>query len=192
VVAENPIAGGGVGVLRTIRDTIEGGGFSGQLVIPNHPHNMVLQLWAETGAIGAVLLASALLLAAFRLPAPSALGASAPRTAMLVGVMGAVGCVSFDLWNEWWWGVGALLAVLVIVMPRSSQVTKPVARGITFGETRPAFDGEAVHTEKVASADQSVSGSSDTLVAPAKLPATHNNFHLVRLLLALMVLSITA
>ena len=187
VVAENPIAGGGVGVLRTIRDTIEGGGFSGQLVIPNHPHNMVLQLWAETGAIGAVLLASALLLAAFRLPAPSALGAAAPRTAMLVGVMGAVGCVSFDLWNEWWWGVGALLAVLVIVMPRSSQVTKPVARGITFGETRPVFDGEAVHTENVASADQSISGSSDTLVAQAKLPATHNNFHLVRLLLALMV-----
>jgi O-antigen ligase len=112
VVAENPVAGAGVGALRTMRDTMEDGGFAGQLVIPNHPHNMALQLWAETGAIGAALLAAAILMASMRLPAPAALGSVAPRVAALAGVMAAIGCVSFDLWNEWWWGVGALLAVL--------------------------------------------------------------------------------
>lgn len=112
VVAEEPVTGAGVGALRTMRDTMEVGGFAGQLVIPNHPHNMALQLWAETGLIGAGLLAAAILLVSLRLPTPAALGMVAPRVATLAGVMAAIGCVSFDLWNEWWWGVGALLAVL--------------------------------------------------------------------------------
>jgi peptidoglycan/LPS O-acetylase OafA/YrhL/O-antigen ligase len=189
VVAEKPVTGGGVGVLRTMRDTFESGGFSSQLVIPNHPHNMALQLWAETGAIGAALLATLLLLAGFRLPVPSALGAAGPRTAMLVGVMGAVGCVSFDLWNEWWWGVGALLAVLVIVTPRSPQVAKPVARGITFGDDRQAFDGEPIRPAQPANAEPSPHEPSDRRVAPEQPSSTHNNFHLVRLLLALMVVA---
>ena len=189
VVAEKPVTGGGVGVLRTMRDTFESGGFSSQLVIPNHPHNMALQLWAETGAIGAVLLAAALLLASFRLPAPSALGATGPRTAMLVGVMGAVGCVSFDLWNEWWWGVGVLLAVLVIITPRSTQVPKPVARGIVFGEDRPAFDGESLQPAAPLGSDTVDTELTHRPVTPKRPSATHNNFHLVRLLLALMVVA---
>jgi O-antigen ligase len=113
VVAEEPIKGGGVGVLRTMRDRIDAGAFTDQYVIPNHPHNMMLQVWAETGAIGALLLAAAVLLAAFRLPHPAAIGAAAPRAATLAGAMTAIGCVSFDLWNGWWWALGALLAVLV-------------------------------------------------------------------------------
>ncbi len=189
VVAENPIKGGGVGVLRTMRDTFESGGFSSQLVIPNHPHNMALQLWAETGAIGAVLLAAALLLASFRLPPPSAIGATGPRTAMLVGVMGAVGCVSFDLWNEWWWGVGVLLAVLVIVTPRSTHVTKPAARGITFGDDRSVPNGEPIRPLQSGNAEPFPHEPSDRLVAPGQPSATQNNFHLVRLLLALMVVA---
>jgi len=189
VVAENPIAGGGVGVLRTMRDTFESGGFSSQLIIPNHPHNMALQLWAETGAIGAFLLASALLLAAFRLPAPSVLGSAAPRTAMLVGVMGAVGCVSFDLWNEWWWGVGALLGVLVIVAPRSANIPKPVGRGIVFGDDRAMPVDEHLVPATAAKAESAKSELPDTLGIAGRLSATHNNFHLVRLLLALMVVA---
>lgn len=114
VVAESPITGAGVGALRTMRETMEVGGFASQLVIPNHPHNMPLQLWAETGAIGAILLAAAIVLASFRLAAPTHLGAAGPRVAMLAAVMGAIGCVSFDLWNDWWWGVGALLATLAV------------------------------------------------------------------------------
>jgi peptidoglycan/LPS O-acetylase OafA/YrhL len=172
-----------------MRDTFESGGFSSQLVIPNHPHNMALQLWAETGAIGAALLATVLVLAGFRLPSPSALGAAGPRTAMLVGVMGAVGCVSFDLWNEWWWGVGALLAVLVIVTPRSPHVARPVAPGITFGDDRQAFDGEPLRPAQAGNAEPSPHEPSDRLVAPEQPSETHNNFHLVRLLLALMVVA---
>ena len=39
-------------------------------VLPLHPHNMPLQVWAETGAIGAILASLALLLIGWRLTAP--------------------------------------------------------------------------------------------------------------------------
>ena len=53
VINEHPITGSGLGVLRTIRERIESGTFTGQFTVPNHPHSMMLELWAETGAIGA-------------------------------------------------------------------------------------------------------------------------------------------
>lgn len=135
VIDNNPVFGSGVGVLRTQREMIPEGVFANLYYIPNHAHNMLLQLWAETGVVGALLLAITVVLAAFRLPAPQSLGRSALRVAGLIGGMVAA-WISFDLWNEWWWTVGILLAVLVAGCPSPSVETQRrtrTARGITFG-----------------------------------------------------------
>jgi O-antigen ligase len=135
IVWQSPITGSGLGVLRAHSETIPDGAFAGQLFIPNHAHNMTLQLWAETGGIGAALLSVAIILAAFRLPAPSSLGAQGRRAAALVGVMLAVCTVSFDLWNEFWWAIGGLLAVLAILTSKNAAPkNKKQVRTITFGE----------------------------------------------------------
>lgn len=121
IISENPIFGSGVGALRTYQEKIPDGVFAGQLHVPNHPHNMLLQLWAETGAAGAALVSVTVVLAAFRLPSPAALGSVSPRITAVVGGMIAT-WVSFDLWNEWWWSVCCLLAVLTAVKARQPSV----------------------------------------------------------------------
>jgi O-antigen ligase len=135
VIAGHPFIGAGVGVLRTILDTIPGGVFEGQMIVPNHAHNMTLQLWAETGAVGAGLLSLALLLAGWRLPKPESLGAGALPVAALAGGMTAIACVSFDLWNENWWAVCGYIAVVTVAVQRGSGWSRPApaAVGITFG-----------------------------------------------------------
>jgi O-antigen ligase len=85
IIHENPVFGAGLGVLRTIDDKIPDGPQKGQLLVPNHSHNMVLQLWAESGAIGATLVALAILCASFRMPRPGKLGVSGYLAAALAG-----------------------------------------------------------------------------------------------------------
>lgn len=118
IIHQNPLLGQGVGALRSYQERIPEGVFADQLVIPNHAHNMLLQLWAEMGLAGAALLSATILLAAFRLPKPLEFGRAGPRAATLVGVAMAIGVVSFDLWNPGWWGVVSILAMLCAVYAR--------------------------------------------------------------------------
>ena len=119
IIGQNPLFGDGVGALRSYQETIAEGPFAGQLYVPNHAHNMALQLWAETGLVGALLLSAAIMLAAFRLPTPAQLRSTAPRIAVLAGVVLAIGVVSYDLWNPGWWGVVSILAVLCVAHART-------------------------------------------------------------------------
>ena len=121
IVAAHPVFGGGVGVLRTIHEVAQEGVFTGQNVVPNHAHNMFLQVWAETGAVGALLVAATLVLAAWRMPAPQRLGASAIQVAGLVGGASAISLVSYDLWHEWWWGAVGLLSLLCVTTYKKTQ-----------------------------------------------------------------------
>lgn len=138
LIHEHPITGLGLGAFRTMREPIESGVFTGQMMIPNHPHNMLLQLWGETGAVGAGLLSLAILIASWRIPDQRKLGAAGLRGAAVVGAMVAITAVYFDLWNEWWWAVGGLLVVLAVSTPSTTPLKvsrKPEGRSITFGET---------------------------------------------------------
>jgi O-antigen ligase len=121
VIGMHPVIGSGVGVLRTIRETIPGGVFGGQLIVPNHAHNMTLQLWAETGLVGASLVSLSLLVAGWRLPKPEMLGPLALPVAALAGGMTAIACVSFDLWNENWWAICGYLAVIIVALRRPPE-----------------------------------------------------------------------
>lgn len=177
LIGEEPITGHGVGVLRTIREPIETGLFAGQWTVPNHSHNMMLQLWAETGVIGAGLLSLAIVLAGWRMPDARTLGPAGHKGAALAGAMVAVAMVSFDLWNEWWWAVGGLLAVLAAATPatRAARAPEtPVTRGVTFGETARA--------ETTAQED-----AAPDAVRPSSASHIENNFNLLRLMFALMV-----
>ena len=99
--------------------------FKDQLFVPNHAHNMVLQLWAEVGAIGATLVAVTVLLAGFRMPQPRTLGVAGFLAAALAGQFMAIALVSFDLWNDWWWACAGLLAALTVVMARAEVIDQP-------------------------------------------------------------------
>ena len=170
IIREKPLWGHGLGALRTMTDTIESGAFAGQLQMPNHPHNAMLQIWAETGGVGAGLLALAIVFAGWRLPAPWLNGAASLKGAAIAGAFTAIACVSFDLWNEWWWAVGGLLVMLAIATPVRAPlgedrmigvpVDAPQQPAYVMWETfRPGRDG----------------------------PSTNNNFNLLRLAFALMV-----
>ena len=140
VIRQDPFFGQGLGVLRTMRETIPSGVFKGELFVPNHAHNMVLQLWAETGAIGATLVAVTVLLAGFRMPQPRTLGVAGFLAAALGGQFMAIALVSFDLWNDWWWACAGLLAVLIVVMARAEVIDNP-ARLLPAGDaTKPSGD----------------------------------------------------
>jgi len=188
IIMENPLSGAGLGVLRTIDETIPSGAFAGNLLVPNHAHNMALQLWAETGAVGASLLALAILLAAWRLPPPADLGRAAPRVAALAGAMTAT-IVSFDLWNEWWWAVGGLLAVLAAIVPRGGDKAFPgeEARETVFGD---GADREVAPAAEPVSAQASAETESDQDPA-GQVPAIDagNNFNLLRLVFAGLVVA---
>ncbi|RYZ14857.1 MAG: hypothetical protein EON61_02055 [Alphaproteobacteria bacterium] len=190
LIWQKPWLGSGLGALRMERDVIPSGVFEGQLLIPNHPHNMLLQLWAETGLIGAALVAAVLILVAWRLPRPDALGPAMPRIAAIIGGFCA-SLISFDLWNEAWWAVFCLLGVLSAVYFRrcafaTSQLTAELASVGPLSEAddrrTPAAAARApMRPDPVL---QSAAGAAASL-----RPGTANNFNLLRLCFALMVVA---
>lgn len=92
-------------------------------VVPGHPHNMPLQIWAETGLIGAVLAASGVLALAWQLREGDGVAKPARIAAcMLVATILIPFCVSFSAWNDAFWGCVALSATAVVLMARAGRV----------------------------------------------------------------------
>ena len=188
IIWQDPILGAGLGALRMERDVIPTGVFEGQLFIPNHPHNMLLQLWAETGLVGAALAALTIFLVAWRLPRPEVLGPATPRIAAIVGAFCA-SLVSFDLWNESWWAVFGLLSVLTAVHFRKhalamSRTAVEVAESDRAGWSDAAPEQLAART--VMRSDAEAEPATNEAAART---STVNNFNLLRLCFALMVVA---
>ncbi|MEM0985732.1 MAG: O-antigen ligase family protein [Pseudomonadota bacterium] len=89
-------------------------------VVPGHPHNMALELWAETGMIGAGIVALALLVTGFTAPRPARLP---PVTRYaLAGVFGATLVyfnLAYSLWNEAFWSSVMIAAVASVIVGRT-------------------------------------------------------------------------
>jgi len=179
LIREQPVWGNGIGVLRTIKDPIESGVFAGQMMVPNHSHNMILQLWAETGAIGAGLLSLTLLMVGWRLSGTER-NSAALRAAALAGGVFAIACVSFDLWNDMFWAAAGMIALLIVCTPRIQTRTETQAVGIVFGE------GPALAATSESADARATAGGNFAEARPVSA-LTHNNFNLLRLLFALMV-----
>ena len=86
-----------------------------------HPHDAALQVWMELGLIGAVAAAIvwASIFSGLSRPArtPAAAAAAATATVYL-----AFGAVSFGVWQEWWLGLGALSALVCILVLRARPI----------------------------------------------------------------------
>jgi len=124
-IAERPILGWGLDSSREVggEETreqvfVDGTRFwsSQQSVLPLHPHNFVLQIWLETGAVGAALVAG-LLLSLLRLAArrggPHRLAFEATFAAAI-----CVALVSFGIWQAWWLSSLWLFAVFAVAQTR--------------------------------------------------------------------------
>lgn len=101
-ILEQPWLGHGLDASRVVTDQIE---LRGQMMdaIPLHPHSASLQIWYETGAIGAVLAAAALFAGGVALarwsthrPGAAIGGAGA------IAALGVIANVSYGIWQEWW------------------------------------------------------------------------------------------
>jgi O-antigen ligase len=101
-ILERPWMGHGLDAPRAVTDTIVVHGVA-MRAVQLHPHSGSLQIWYETGLVGALLAASALLFGGW---AMSRAFARNPYAA--AGACGTMACygiianVSFGLWQEWW------------------------------------------------------------------------------------------
>lgn len=130
---EKPIIGHGIGASKTWRDTYaDHPAWLAQLpdfwsvypIVPGHPHNMALQIWAETGLIGAVLTALTLVVIGFRLPAPDTF-----RTDIRYAIAGLIGVVvslfsfSYNVWNDSFWASIILAVCGIILLARRERTS---------------------------------------------------------------------
>ena len=111
-ISEKPFIGWGLDSSRNIpggNQIITGT----ETYMPLHPHNGVLQVWLELGAVGAALLAALLLICLMGLR-KSGTPDRAGGTAALMGVL-TILCLSFGIWQNWWVATLGLMAVLTVL-----------------------------------------------------------------------------
>ncbi len=105
-IADRPLRGWGLDASRMFAPGIQ-----------LHPHDDALQIWLELGLVGAVTAAVFWGLTLARLARPSrdliATAAMASLAAYLL-----FGGINFGVWQEWWLGLGALVALLVALHRR--------------------------------------------------------------------------
>jgi O-antigen ligase len=112
-ILEAPWLGHGLDASRAVTDRINVRGLDIRAV-PLHPHSASLQIWYETGAVGAVLAASVLVVGGWSLA--RALGQNRPAAAAAAATLACLGLianVSFGLWQEWWVATMFMAAALV-------------------------------------------------------------------------------
>lgn len=82
--------------------------------MPLHPHNLMLQVWLETGLLGVVLLLSAflaLIMALWRSPP----AVRAPGLGTAAGIL-VIGAASFGAWQAWWVASQWLVATFCLIL----------------------------------------------------------------------------
>lgn len=122
-ILEQPWIGHGIDASRAVTDRIQVRELDIRAV-QLHPHSASLQIWFETGAIGAVLAGAALLLGgaalsrAFRNNRPGAAAAAATLASL-----GLIANLSFGIWQEWWIATMFIAAALVgaLAEPRPAE-----------------------------------------------------------------------
>jgi O-antigen ligase len=101
-VWEQPLFGHGLEASRVVTDRLDIQDRN-VMATPVHPHSASLQIWFETGAIGALLAAAALIAGGlwlahkFRNDRPAAAAACATLASL-----GFIANVSYGIWAEWW------------------------------------------------------------------------------------------
>ena len=110
-IAERPLLGWGLNAARVVpggKDFIQ----PGVEKLPLHPHNAVLQLWLELGAVGAVIGAAIAIVALLHATSPAhgrgtRIGMTAATAAALT-----VAATAYGIWQGWWMSALWLIAAL--------------------------------------------------------------------------------
>lgn len=136
-VSQAPLIGHGPEASQTWRDTFAdhpvwladaiaryGDGYAWEVyrVVPIHPHNMPLQIWAETGLIGAILASLFLFFVGWRLKSPCDWPPiSRYAAAGLIGACFAICSFAYSMWNEAFWASVVLAAALILLRARQDS-----------------------------------------------------------------------
>ena len=134
-IQERPITGHGIEASKEWRDTFgdrpellrevdqkcrtDNADWEVYRILPGHPHNMGLQIWAETGIIGVILAIASLIIIGNRLPRPGDVDIPTRiAIASLIGGSFALFSLSYSVWNEAFWATIALASAGVILLDR--------------------------------------------------------------------------
>jgi O-antigen ligase len=114
-IAEKPVFGWGLDSSRTFGAEQSLGDLRFP-AIPLHPHNLSLQIWLETGAVGALVFAAAI--AASGVAAARAIGAQRAPAAAAVASFAIIGFawnVSYGAWQEWFMATPFIAAAAMLL-----------------------------------------------------------------------------
>ena len=90
--------------------------------IPLHPHSASMQIWFETGGVGAALAAAVLVSGGWALSRRVACRAQAAAAAATLVAAGVIANLSYGIWQEWWDAALLIAAALVAaVAPTTDQ-----------------------------------------------------------------------
>jgi len=122
-IAEKPIIGHGFDASRTFDATYSGMQINGQAIempiVSLHPHNAGLHIWAETGAVGAVLAAVTLALIG-----RAGIEATTQKPELAIPFAGfaaaaiTICTVTFGVWQDWWWASLIMAGSIRHLVPR--------------------------------------------------------------------------
>ena len=104
VITEHPIWGNGFDASRTYSETFIARDGREIVTVSLHPHNAGIQIWTETGVIGAIL-ASTVICSLFK-PVQN-YAQNRDHAAALSGVITTtiiVSSLTYGAWQFWWWG----------------------------------------------------------------------------------------
>jgi len=98
--------------------------------VPSHPHNFVVEVLVETGAVGlTVMLATLLVLAAGLVRAIGRDGAAGVTLVAINVTFWLVNLISYSFWSYWWQACWVLLTALVAVSLTPGNMTSAGRRG---------------------------------------------------------------
>lgn len=126
-IAERPLFGHGFDSSRAIPGgKIEE--FTNAPALPLHPHNAVLQIWLELGAVGAVIAGAIVVfvfggMRAFLNDRATAASANSAFTAFVT-----IALLSYGIWQNWWLMTAWLAAMLVAVAARTEPSADQLGR----------------------------------------------------------------
>lgn len=130
-IAKSPFFGHGLDASNTWRETlsayperIEGlpPAWADFPVIPGHPHNMPLEIWAETGLVGAMLISWAVAVMALRFADARQIRKDVRYAiAGLIGAVFVISSTAYSVWNDSFWAGVALAAAGLILLAKRER-----------------------------------------------------------------------
>lgn len=116
LIKEKPLFGYGLDASRPLNGEMVLDGYQIE-TLPMHPHNASLQVWLETGLIGAALLCCALVFIGGRIAsAPRLSRAQAAATSWVLVTYVSLVLFSYGVWQEWHQASMALAATAVLFL----------------------------------------------------------------------------